>query len=442
MKILRWIDKNEKFLFYSCIVFNLSFIYQFGNLPTLDGPAHLNNSRLIYSMIFEHNEVLKNYFLFNPTLEPNWTGHLIISFLMLFFKANVCEKIVLTFYVVMLPISFRSLINTISSGKVLLSYFIFPLSFSLLFFLGFYNFSIGLVVLFISLNFLIKNFTQIHKIQNLCIFTLLQLIAYFSHIVIFAALWLSILFWIINYYSSGKFTFKMWFLKEVQRLFFLLLTGLIPFVLFIIYFINHATFNKNAIYKDMNTLVKWLYQVRVKIVFMVEKEEVYSTWIFVLLFSLFILALNNRIVNFKNEISNSKKQSTLIHLLKAYDFWLLVALILLFLYFVLPDATSTGSVISVRFSLLFYLFLIIWISNIDFSKVILYMMVLTLIYINWSTNKYYAEILRPVNTNINECKKLANYLKPNSTVIVLDYSNDWFQRHFSNNLAIDKPLLC
>jgi hypothetical protein len=444
MKILRWIDQNEKFLFYALIAFNLSFIYRFGNFPTLDGPAHLNNSRIIFSMIFEHNEVLKNYFTFNPTIEPNWTGHIVISFLMLFFKANVCEKIFLTFYIVMLPISFRNLMNRISNGKVLLSYFIFPFSFSLIFFLGFYNFSFGLVMLFISLNYFIKNYSSIDKIQHLIIFTLMQLIAYFSHIVIFAALWLCIILWLLNYYWISKQTIKSWFLKEGERLYLIFMTGLIPLVLFIMYFSSHATFNQNAFYVDMKILIKWLYQVRVKVVFVTEDEENYTTWIFILLMALFVLAINNRILNFKQE--HIKIEGVGIHnkwkrVFKVYDMWLLVAMVFLLLYFMLPDKTSTGSVISVRFSLLFYLFLIVWIANVRLSKEVQFIVISFVLFIHWSSTKYYTEILRPLNSTINEIKQTARYIAPNSTVIAFNFSNSWLRTHYANYLGIDKPMV-
>ena len=83
--IASWIEKYEPFLFYALVVFNLSLVFKFGNFPTIDGPSHLYNARIINELWFNNNEVLKDYFTFNPTPEPNWTGHFLLALLMQIF---------------------------------------------------------------------------------------------------------------------------------------------------------------------------------------------------------------------------------------------------------------------------------------------------------------------------------------------------------------------
>jgi hypothetical protein len=140
-------------------------------------------------------------------------------------------------------------------------------------------------------------------------------------------------------------------------------------------------------------------------------------------------------------LNTDKPPNNWFHFFKAYDIWLLMSLLLLILYFYLPDATSNGSVISVRFSLLFYLFLIVWLSNVNISKEIQLMTIVCIMLVHFNTNKYYAKILQPMNENIKECRNAANYMAPNSTVIALDYSNTWSHAHFCNYLGIDKPMV-
>lgn len=445
MKFLSKLEKYEWVLFYLLIAFNLSLLYKFGNFPTIDGPAHLNNARILKSLLWDNNYFLGNYFIINPTVEPNWTGHFLLAVLMLFFKSAVCEKILLTFYIVMLPVAYRNLMATISDGKVLMSYFIFPFTYSMLFFFGFYNFSIGLVLLFISLNYFLKKKQAVFHWKFFLYFSLLQLLCYFSHVVLFTVLWLCMLtfytFDLISKFKEGE-AHKQLFKQALKKAFFIICTAIIPLTLFVMYLIKHASIAKHAVYLDFRQLINWLITVRVNVMFVFEKEVFYSTWLFILIFCLVLAAA---IYNINKSIwSGSKIQNgtkTKLPKIIQHQVWLIVTMIILILYFVLPDASVSGGLISVRFILFFYLFLLLWLSTRVSFKIIQWLGVGCIVYIQFSLHNHYTEIIRPLNKVIKECAQLAKQLPANSLVLPLDYSNNWLQAHYSNYLGADVPLV-
>jgi len=126
----------EKFLFLIVVLLNIIPVLSYTYFPTMDGPAHLYNSNLITHLLFEDNQQLHEFYKLNTIAVPNWIGHFILSFFNLFLPAFLAEKILLLIYFVGLPYSFRRLIITINPKAVFVSYFIFPFTYSFLFFIG------------------------------------------------------------------------------------------------------------------------------------------------------------------------------------------------------------------------------------------------------------------------------------------------------------------
>ena len=106
IKLLK-IDKIEKWIFLLMTGINLFPVLIFKFFPTMDGAAHLYNSNLIGSLLFESNPQLNSFFCFNPEPVPNWTGHLFLSVFNCFLPAFIAEKVLLIFYFIGLPYAFR-----------------------------------------------------------------------------------------------------------------------------------------------------------------------------------------------------------------------------------------------------------------------------------------------------------------------------------------------
>lgn len=118
------LNKAEYYFFYVFLVINLLPILVFKFFPTVDGPAHLYNSRLIIELLGQ-NSLLDNYFIFNE-IAPNWLGHILLSFFQLLFPAYIAEKCLLLIYFIGFPVSFRAFIKIQPDHNNTLIYLVFP----------------------------------------------------------------------------------------------------------------------------------------------------------------------------------------------------------------------------------------------------------------------------------------------------------------------------
>jgi len=232
--------KYEIYFFYALTFVTLFPILLFETFPTVDGPAHLYNSRLIHELLTENTDYLFNFFKFNKDFIPNWLGHFVLSNLMFLFPALIAEKIVLSIYIILLPFSVRFLWKELSIGCQVDSfalYFIFPFSYSFLFYFGFYNFHLGMVLLFFTIGLWIKySKSSPIKTRHLAFLILLTLAIYFSHLFVFA-IFVGVIGYItmIDFLKSQKP--KVDFFNSLKTRIFLILPGCI---LTIIYLINHS----------------------------------------------------------------------------------------------------------------------------------------------------------------------------------------------------------
>ena len=184
LKNEHFVNKFELYLFAGFLFLNLIPVFLFKYLPTLDGPAHLHNANLIYNMVLGDSSFLANFYQITKELLPNWSGHFILSSLNSFLPGWLAEKTLVTLYLVFLPLSFRWFIKSISPENYLLSYFIFPFCYSFTFFLGFYNFSLALILLFLLLAFWIKVQKTLKPVNIILLFILFTTL-YFSHVFVF-----------------------------------------------------------------------------------------------------------------------------------------------------------------------------------------------------------------------------------------------------------------
>jgi len=348
----------EKYFFLLVIGLNLIPILAFKFFPSLDGVAHLYNSNLI-PHLFLQNEDFKEFFVFNQEPVPNWTGHFMLSFFNLFLPAFMAEKILLMFYMIGLPLSFRAFIKTIAPDNIIFSYFIFPFTYSFTFYLGFYNFSIALVFMFIVLNYWIRHEGNFLSLGSILKLFLLISFTYFSHILIFALLLLLIGMYVLiqalNQIILDRTKIRETIIVFYRKTGVLFLSSFIPLLLFCYYFISRPT-PAHKIYLSATELMHWLINLRPIIVFNVLEEEVYTKKIVYIVLLLLILGIYNKIKGL-GLIKNSLKEKMrfLLANQKAFlNYWLLATMAFLLLYFNVHDSDDAAGFVSVRLGLLFF----------------------------------------------------------------------------------------
>ena len=178
------IIKAEAVLFYTLLLAHLIPLFTTSWFLTVDGPAHLYNSKLLLEL-FASNSTVQEFYIFNSALLPNWTGHFLQALFLKIFEASLAEKLVLSLYVLGLPLSVRYALKTIGAKNLYIVYFIFPVTYSFLFYYGFHNFNFGLIFYFLALSVWYKS--RNGKLTTLRIFALvgLTLAIYFSHVLQF-----------------------------------------------------------------------------------------------------------------------------------------------------------------------------------------------------------------------------------------------------------------
>jgi len=440
-------NSAEKYFFILIVGLNLIPILTGKFFPTLDGAAHLYNSQLINSLVTDSSALLDSFYLFNQEPVPNWTGHVILSFFNLFLPAFIAEKILLLFYLIGFPLAFRALIKTIAPENIYFSYLAFPFAYSFLFFLGFYNFSIALVLLLITLNYWLRKEDKSFTIKwMLGLFALITL-TYFSHIFVFA-----ILVFLIGLQISFKSVFSLIDnpkqYKETSKLFLrkagvLFITSLVPLLLFAYYFYSRTS-PGDKIYLSSTELIEWLKNLSPMIALNFMEEIGYTKKLFYLLSVISVIVLYNRInaLDFKAIYPlPSGILSIIKKIVRVSDFWLLGTAAILFLYFRLPDSDGAAGYVSVRLALLFFIFLILWLSTHYVPKWFGIFIVAVTLFCNFKLNMYYTSATKGLNKVALECANASQHIEPHSIVLPLNYSDHWLHIHFSNYLGVDKPMV-
>ena len=68
--------------------------------PSMDGPSHIYNSNALSTFNKKVMVVLNDFLKCNYIIIPNWTSHIIMSFICLIAPAWVAEKVLLYLYII------------------------------------------------------------------------------------------------------------------------------------------------------------------------------------------------------------------------------------------------------------------------------------------------------------------------------------------------------
>ncbi|AEA43656.1 hypothetical protein Fluta_1664 [Fluviicola taffensis DSM 16823] len=438
MNRLNKLTKYERFFFLAVVVLNLIPILSHRFFPTIDGPAHLYNANLINHMLL--NPDFDSFFRFNPEPVPNWIGHILLCFFNWFLPGYLAEKLLLLVYFIGLPYSFRNLIKSAGGEYVLLSYLIFPFTYNYLFSMGFYNFSLGLIGLFILLSFWIKNHETItSSIKKTVILSIFLILIYFSHVLMFSTALLAIACYTFatflkQWIEGGKF--EKVFMIHLKKVLVLLVSSLIPLVLMFFYFANRPD-SENPGFLSKSELFSWLIYMNPLICYSFGVEKISTIITNIVLAGLIIGGLIIRVRTRKSSTCGNSIKSVL----RINDVWLLMSAIMLLLLFIVPDKNDMASLISMRFAFLFFLFTVIWISTMKHSKRFALICSLLVLVAHVKRVRHLDPVIDSNNAIAMDCEETAKFIKPNSIVAPVNLRNHWSRENFFNYLGMDKPLI-
>lgn len=431
----------EPLIFSLLLLINIVPVFMGKFFVTLDGPAHLYNANLLRYLLT--NTPLDLIYEYTPELVPNYSGHLILSLFSSFLPAFIAEKIVLCIYLIGFPLAIRNLIIR-QKGNRWISYFIFPFSYSFVFLLGFYNFSLALLFMFMSIN-------QYHRFiknsgnSSLPFLGLAALLfaTYLSHILVFGLTLIAIGLLICTsaiFGPSADANFNKWKtlkVKLITPLSKLVLAAIIPLGLSLNYFISRPN-SPNTAYLDRSDLLNELWNIRTIIAYNIQIEGQYTTKLAYLFGGIIVVAIFQFII--KLVYSNYQRKPFTWPLKLYWYVGLAATLLLLVLYFVLPDSTGGAGYISVRLALLFFIFLIVWLSTFKLDEVTSIIAANIAVYYHLKILWYYLPTFASLTPYANAGYELGAQLPKHAIVLPINVTNNWLTHHTSNYIGVKQPV--
>ncbi len=434
----------EPFLFLIAVLLNALPVLLFKYFPSKDGAAHLYNARLIQELLFGQDTTVSLFYSFTAIPVPNWLGHFIQAAALTVLPAFLAEKLLLVIYIVGLPYAFRQLIKVISPRNVEYSFFILPFCYSYVFTLGFYNFSLALVLMLLTMAYWLKMASAPRTVRSsINLFVLLTLL-YFAHIFIFGLTLCMIgLHTVINAIPRkpwGHAWFNDMFRSLWPKLWRLGIAAALPLLLALIYFWSMPA-APNATFVSKHELMEWLYTLRPIISYNTELERVYTQQIFYALvilaaMSLLVFPAMARLQHSGRDVMKAAMPNTRLAL-----FWWALCLVVLVLYLLMPDERGLAGYMSIRLGLMLFIFIIAAVSLQKTPKWFTWVAVLFVLYCNYNLDYYYRSAVWYQNRIALNCERAASHIAPGSIVYPVNRSDNWLADHYSNYLGIDKPLV-
>lgn len=414
-------------LFYLVLGINLVLLSVTKFYPTMDGPAHLHNSNLLINLL-TGNAIVSDFYIINNITIPNWTSHILLSLFNAVLPGWLAEKLFLYTYIAGMAFSFRYFLKQTNPNNLYLSIFIFPFSYTFLFHLGFYNFCLSFIFLFLTLGYYIKNIDVV-SISKYLLLSFLLLLCYYSNILIFGFLGLTLGTFIIqttiSYYNKGHdvSTALRYFLKNV---FFLFVSSL-PSLIFALRFSIQTNFFQSDQQYTFQELLRWIVDVRPLIVYAYHSDKILTSSFF------YILLLLTSFIIFKKTGKRNEFINT--------HFLLPPLLLSVLLFFLIPDGSGAG-LMSTRFAIIVYVYALLYVismaKNIQFNSIILILIV----------SLHFGLLFKHLNGTIKKLDKHARVLyetgkkiENNSVILSVNLSDHWMELHLSNYIGIDKPII-
>jgi hypothetical protein len=399
-KIWQFADPNttEITLLIILIAISIYPIWATTYIPTTDGPVHLENALILKSLISGEKGIFSNFFHLTSGSYTNYAVYLIYIGLNHFANLYTAEKILLSLYIISLPLSIRYAVCAINPKNSYLAFLSLPMLYNTSLNFGFYNFILSLPFMFCSIGYWSKHNNSFNYSNALKI-SMLILITYLFHPLSFAILAIIIttteILLIIKKHHGFK-SLKDNRLHICKRL--LTNTSLfIPSIIFACLFIS----KEGSVIKYTKSLATRLYALAglSSLISFNHLEAIKSYTVVSLLIVLILLCSKAKIKAF---ISNT---------------FFLSVVVVLFLYFFIPDEISNGSMVNIRMQLFVIFSVLLFISNLPFDpiakKTTISACFFLCLFSTLITFKDYADLSKGVETYLST----SSFIKSNSTVL-------------------------
>jgi hypothetical protein len=401
----------------------LAPILCFRYFPTVDGPAHLYNAAIIRDMWFGSEPFFSRFFSFNPEPVPNWTGHLLMVIVGSALPVWMMEKVVLLLIVTGIPYGVLRLVHSFGATPSWHWLMLLPFTYTLILYLGFFNFLLSTVMLFVLLPVQWK-FRSSASALSLTGMTIAVTVVYFTHLVGFLLLGL---FSLSGWLWQCRFeTLKRDCLKRLPGILVCFTPG---FVLSIFYFTGRGIegFRRKTEILTFPEIWKFLKE-GAPLAGLNGEVEVPFTSVFAMLLAVLVLiALMNRV---------GRRERILNH-----DLLLVCALILFAAILFVPDGIAAGGFVTLRLLLMMELFLVAWLLCQKLHRAISFTAGAVSVFVAFGSFSYRFDTARELNRDVAEMVSVAEELDDGAVVLPLNYSDNWLHTNISNYLGAEKRVL-
>lgn len=411
-----WLSAPENLLFVVLIVLHLLSIWLFKYFPSQDGPAHIDNSNILREYHSPERTVFREYYLINKNLAPNWLSHLVMAGLMQIVPPLWAEKILLSGYVILLPLSIRYALHAIRPDTGFLAFLAFPFIYNYQLHMGFYNFSYSLPMFFFVVGYWLKhqNRFTLGKVVKL---SLLSLLLYFCHLfslmtayvaIALLTVWLTV-FDVAQHSQQQQFNLRM--LVKAFRLRALVpLCAFLPtLILVVMFFSRKSAASSDTIWKPVPLWRQLLNLLSLKSLVSYERLELlFSTALAVLFVAVCLVLLRSKIVHRQ---------------INYWDGFLLVVAAYVLIYFITPDEMSGGGKIKERLLLYPFFALILWFGAQSYHRLVKHRIqvvavAISLMLLGAHTIKY-----AQLNNYLEEYLSGMHLIERNTTLLPLSFSH-------------------
>ena len=400
-----------KLIIITLLVIHLLPVWVFSYFPTQDGASHIYNSYILKEYHNHENYRLREVYELNLTLFPNWSSHAFLALLMYVFPPIICEKILISICIGLLPLSLFYFLNGVQKGKTLFGLVGFIFAYNYLLHMGFYNFVLSMSLFFFTLGYWWRHRDEL-TLTNIGVMYVLLIATYLTHYQSYATLMMSLTFFAV-FLSLYEALHKTWGYRETPgdngmtrvsslksfavklKPTFLFLVSMLPaYFIMISYYVDRP--RRGGGHRGHEWLMDYFFSMKSLVSFRDEHILIGRVLLAVIAVA-FLLTLIDRVRQVYRFCRLSKSEDTKERLwtriVRRTDLFLLLAIILTVMYFRFPWTGYGGGWINDRIHLYIFLMLLPFFS-INLHKYIKYatavvIIALSLWHLGYNVQTYY-----------------------------------------------------
>ena len=427
------IKRSGNFIFLALVLIHLIPIWAFDYFPSQDGPAHVENASVIRDYHHPDRSILRTYYTFNKNFTPTWFGHLILVGLLYIVPAVTAEKIFLTLYVILFPISVRYALSAIRSENSFLAYMSFPFIYNYTLHLGFYSFCLSLSLFFFMVGYWLKNRDHFN-FKKILILTCLSMALYFFHVVSLAmaylgvailTIWLILLDFVRDKHSKkSKFT-RLW--KICKRRALTVFLAFLPTLILLMIFMQPRglKIKLSRSFGETLYMLRDLLQIEALVSF--QRPEFWiSLALGIVFWAVFLHIATSKIVHRQFE-----RLDGLIFVIIAY----------ILIFIVSPESISKFEIITPRLNLYPFFALIIWFGTYSYHETVKRTIALVTIAISLTSLGFLITKYAELDDYMKEYLSGQELIQPNTTLLPISFSSNGFSSDGKTLALKAKPFL-